>query len=128
MRFVDIIDKKRLGLPLTKEEIDFWISGYVKGEIPDYQVSALCMAIVLNGMEQREISELTLAMMNSGDVMDLSAIEGIKIDIFGLDGATLQILFDAVNGKIEADNEKIDKGELTGDKKTPLENTAEFKI
>ena len=80
MRFVDIIDKKRLGLPLTKEEIDFWISGYVKGEIPDYQVSALCMAIVLNGMEQREISELTLAIMNSGDVMDLSAIEGIKID------------------------------------------------
>ncbi len=80
MRFVDIIDKKRLGLPLTKEEIDFWIDGYVKGEIPDYQVSALCMAIVLNGMEQQEISELTLAMMHSGDVMDLSAIEGIKID------------------------------------------------
>ena len=80
MRFVDIINKKREGLALTKEEIQFWIDGYVKEEIPDYQVSALCMAIVLNGMEQREISDLTLAMMHSGDVMDLSAIAGIKVD------------------------------------------------
>ena len=80
MRFVDVINKKRVGLPLTKEEIHFWIDEYVKGEIPDYQVSALCMAIVLNGMEREEISELTLAMMNSGDVMHLDAIEGIKID------------------------------------------------
>ncbi|MDD6466704.1 MAG: pyrimidine-nucleoside phosphorylase [Erysipelotrichaceae bacterium] len=80
MRFVDIINKKREKQPLTTEEIQFWIDGYVKNEIPDYQVSALCMAIVLNGMEPREISDLTKAMMNSGEVMDLSSIEGIKID------------------------------------------------
>lgn len=80
MRFVDIINKKREGKALTKEEIQFWINGYVNEEIPDYQVSALCMAIVLNGMESREISDLTLAMMNSGDVMNLEAIAGIKVD------------------------------------------------
>lgn len=80
MRFVDIINKKRERQALTTEEIQYWIDGYVKNEIPDYQVSSLCMAIVLNGMEPREISDLTKAMMYSGDVMDLSNIAGVKID------------------------------------------------
>lgn len=80
MRFADIIVKKRERKALTKEEIDFWIREYVAGNIPDYQVSALLMAIVLNGMDERETADLTLAMMNSGDIIDLSAIEGIKAD------------------------------------------------
>ncbi|MCF0110262.1 MAG: pyrimidine-nucleoside phosphorylase [Erysipelotrichaceae bacterium] len=80
MRFVDIINKKRLNQPLTKEEIQFWIDGYVKGDIPDYQVSALCMAIVLNGMNREETRDLTMAMTYSGDVIDLSAINGVKVD------------------------------------------------
>ena len=80
MRFVDIIEKKRDSQALTTEEIQFWIEGYVKGEIPDYQVSALLMAIVLNSMNAEETTALTLAMMNSGLVMDLSEIKGIKVD------------------------------------------------
>lgn len=80
MRFVDIIVKKREGLALTTEEIQDWIHGYVAGKIPDYQVSALLMAIVLNGMDARETSDLTMAMMNSGDLIDLSGIGGIKVD------------------------------------------------
>ena len=80
MRFVDIIVKKREGLALTTEEIDFWIKSYVGGELPEYQVSALLMAIVLNGMDARETSDLTMAMMHSGDVIDLSGIDGIKVD------------------------------------------------
>lgn len=80
MRFVDLIEKKRDRLALTKEEILFWIEHYVKGEIPDYQVSSLLMAIVLNGMDAEETVALTMAMMNSGDVFDLSKIQGIKVD------------------------------------------------
>lgn len=80
MHFVDIIEKKKRKEELTDEEIEFWISGYVDGIIPDYQVSALLMAIVLNGMSDREISTLTRCMMNSGDVIDLSSIPGIKVD------------------------------------------------
>ncbi|MBQ1522199.1 MAG: pyrimidine-nucleoside phosphorylase [Erysipelotrichaceae bacterium] len=80
MHFVDIIEKKKRKEELTDEEIEFWISGYVDGIIPDYQVSALLMAIVLNGMTDREISTLTRCMMNSGDVIDLSSIPGIKVD------------------------------------------------
>ena len=80
MRMVDVIEKKRNGEELTTEEIRFFVNGYTDGSIPDYQVSALCMAIVLNGMESREISDLTLAMMHSGDVMNLEAIAGIKVD------------------------------------------------
>ena len=80
MRFVDIIDKKRQGLELTTEEIQYWIEAYTTEEIPDYQVSALCMAIVFAGMNSREIADLTQAMVASGEVMDLSAIEGVKID------------------------------------------------
>lgn len=80
MRFTDIIVKKRLHQELTTQEINEWITRYTAGEIPDYQVSALLMAIVLNGMTDRETGDLTLAMMRSGDVMDLSEIPGIKVD------------------------------------------------
>ncbi len=80
MRFVDIIAKKREGLALTTEEINYWIRSYTDGLIPDYQVSALLMAIVLNGMDARETADLTFAMMHSGDVIDLTGIEGIKAD------------------------------------------------
>ncbi len=80
MRFVDIILKKKDGLELTTEEIKSWINGYIKDEIPDYQVSALLMAILLKGMSHREISDLTLAMMNSGELIDLSDIHGVKVD------------------------------------------------
>ncbi len=80
MRFVDLIVKKRNGEPLSTEEIRFWIKGYVDGAIPDYQVSALLMAIVFQGMDARETADLTMAMMHSGDVLDLSCISGIKVD------------------------------------------------
>ena len=80
MRMYDIISKKRDGQTLTKEEIDFFITGYTRGEIPDYQASALAMAIYLRGMTDMETANLTLAMANSGDVLDLSPIEGVKVD------------------------------------------------
>ena len=80
MTMVDVISKKRDGLELSTEEIQYFINGYVSGAIPDYQASALCMAILLNGMNDRETLDLTIAMMNSGDVLDLSSIEGIKVD------------------------------------------------
>lgn len=67
MRFVDLIIKKREGKALTTEEINDWIRAYTDNQIPDYQVSALLMAIVLRGMDKRETSDLTLAMMHSGD-------------------------------------------------------------
>ena len=80
MLMVDIIRKKRDGGKLSKEEIDFFINGYVKGEIPDYQVSALMMAIFFKGMDDEETGLLTSAMLHSGDVLDLSAIKGFKVD------------------------------------------------
>ena len=80
MRFLDIIEKKREGFELSEEEIRFWVDGFVKGTIPDYQVSSLLMAIVLKGMTAKETTALTLAMMNSGDILDLSKISGIKVD------------------------------------------------
>lgn len=80
MRFVDIINKKKDKLELSNEEIQFWIDGIVDESIPDYQSSALLMAIVLNGMTDRETAYLAKAMMYSGDVLDLSSIEGIKAD------------------------------------------------
>ncbi|SKA82148.1 pyrimidine-nucleoside phosphorylase [Caloramator quimbayensis] len=80
MRMYDIILKKRNGGELLKEEIDFFIEGYTKGSIPDYQVSALLMAIYFRGMNKRETADLTMAMVNSGDKIDLSKIEGIKVD------------------------------------------------
>lgn len=80
MRMYDLITKKKQGKALTKEEIDFMIAGYTKGEIPDYQMSAMMMAICFQGMSEEETLHLTLAMRDSGDVLDLSAIEGIKVD------------------------------------------------
>lgn len=80
MRMYDIIMKKRNGYELTTEEINFFIEGYTKGEIPDYQVSALMMAIYFQKMNKRETADLTKAMVDSGEVINLSGIEGIKVD------------------------------------------------
>ena len=80
MRMYDVILKKRKGLELTKEEIDFFVQGYTKGEIPDYQASALLMAIFFNKMNKRETADLTMSMVNSGDTLDLSKIKGVKVD------------------------------------------------
>lgn len=80
MRMYDVIAKKRDGKELSTEEIYEFIGGYVAGEIPDYQVSALLMAIYFVGMSEREILDLTTAMAESGDQVDLSPIEGIKVD------------------------------------------------
>ncbi len=80
MRIIDVIQKKKYGGKLLKEEIDFFIKGYVAGEIPDYQISALLMAIWFNGMDKEETTNLTLSMVDSGDRIDLSLIPGIKVD------------------------------------------------
>ena len=80
MRFVDIIEKKKQGFPLTQTEIKTWIEGYVSNQIPDYQVSALLMAICFQGMTIDEIAWLCDAMLHSGDIIDLSAINGVKVD------------------------------------------------
>ncbi|HJG04259.1 MAG TPA: pyrimidine-nucleoside phosphorylase [Megamonas funiformis] len=77
---VDIIEKKRDGQELTTAEINFFIEGYTKGEIPDYQASALAMAIYFQDMNDRERADLTRAMVESGDTIDLSAIDGVKVD------------------------------------------------
>ncbi|WP_342432192.1 pyrimidine-nucleoside phosphorylase [Neobacillus sp. FSL H8-0543] len=80
MRMVDLIEKKRDGYELTTDEIKFIINGYTDGSIPDYQVSALTMAIFFKGMTEKERADLTLAMVESGDQINLSDIEGIKVD------------------------------------------------
>lgn len=80
MRMVDIIEKKRDGQELTTAEINFFIEGYTKGEIPDYRASALAMAIYFQDMNDRERADLTRAMVESGDTIDLSAIDGVKVD------------------------------------------------
>ena len=80
MRMYDIIKRKRDGGELSDEEISFFIDGYVSGEIPDYQASALCMAVFYRGMSLRETTALTMAMVRSGGVVDLSRIPGIKVD------------------------------------------------
>ncbi len=80
VRMVDIISKKRDGKALSTEEIQFFIDGYTNGEIPDYQASALAMAIFFQDMNDEERADLTMAMVGSGDTIDLSAIEGIKVD------------------------------------------------
>ena len=80
MRMVDLIEKKRNGHELNKAEIDFIIEGYTKGDLPDYQLSAFAMAIYFQGMTQEERVNLTQAMVESGDQIDLSKIEGIKVD------------------------------------------------
>jgi pyrimidine-nucleoside phosphorylase len=80
MRMVDIIIKKKEGLKLSKEEIEFFVKGVTDGSIPDYQASALLMAICLRGMDKEETLNLTLAMVASGDCIDLSPIPKIKVD------------------------------------------------
>ena len=80
MRMYDLINKKKYKCKLTKEEIEFIVNGYTKGEIPDYQVSAFLMAVCLNGMEDDETVALTMAMAHSGDMIDLSKIHGVKVD------------------------------------------------
>ncbi|MBB6624531.1 pyrimidine-nucleoside phosphorylase [Clostridium gasigenes] len=80
MRMYDIIKNKRDHKELSKDEIDFFIENYVTGEVTDYQTSALLMAIYLNGFTEVETSNLTMAMVNSGDVIDLTMIDGIKLD------------------------------------------------
>ena len=80
MRMYDIIHKKREGGELTTYEIHFFVQGYTQGEIPDYQASALLMAIFFRGMTQRETAALTLEMARSGDMVDLSSIPGVKVD------------------------------------------------
>nr|WP_303873878.1 pyrimidine-nucleoside phosphorylase [Tepidanaerobacter acetatoxydans] len=76
----DIIEKKKRGLKLSKDEIQFIIDGYVGGSIPDYQISALLMAIYFKGMDEEETTDLTMAMAHSGEIVDLSSIDGIKVD------------------------------------------------
>ena len=80
MRAVDIIQKKRDGLELSSQEIEWLIEGYVAGAVPDYQMSAFAMAVYFKGMSTREISDLTMAMVGTGQQFDLSAILGIKVD------------------------------------------------
>lgn len=80
MRMYDIIEKKKAGESLTKEEISYFVSGSVSGEIPDYQISALLMAIYFRGMDDRETADLTLCMAASGETVDLSSVPGVKVD------------------------------------------------
>ncbi len=80
MLMTDIIIKKRDGLKLSAEEIEYVVNGYTKGDIPDYQMSALLMAILIRGMDSEETLQLTMAMMHSGETLDLSKISGIKAD------------------------------------------------
>jgi len=80
MSVLEIIEKKKLGLSLSKEEIEFFVEGYSRGSIPDYQMSALLMAIWFKGMDDKETSMLTMAMVASGKTIDLSRIKGIKVD------------------------------------------------
>ncbi len=80
MRAYDIIYKKREGQKLNKEELEFLIKGYVEGEIPDYQMSAWSMAVYFQGMDAEETANLTMLMAESGDMIDLSSIKGIKVD------------------------------------------------
>ena len=80
MLMTDLIAKKRDGGELSSEEIQFMVDGYVRGDIADYQMSAMCMAILFRGMTDRETLDLTMAMMHSGEVVDLSGIDGIKAD------------------------------------------------
>ena len=80
MRMYDVIKKKRDGAALSDEEIRFFIDGYVKGTIPDYQVSALCMAIWYRGMNVEETTALTLAIRDSGEKLHFSCIDGLRVD------------------------------------------------
>ncbi|MCL2793594.1 MAG: thymidine phosphorylase, partial [Spirochaetaceae bacterium] len=106
MLVTELIDRKKHGEQLSSEEINFFIKGYVEGTIPDYQATALLMAIWFKGMDYRETADLTLAMAHSGDIVDLSGIPGIKVDKHSTggvsDGTTLIVapLVAACGGKV----------------------------
>ena len=89
MNIVDLIIKKRDGGKLSKEEIEFFVNGTTDSSIPDYQISAMLMAIYFQNLDTEETSELTLAMANSGSTFDLSSIEGIKVDKHSTGGVIL---------------------------------------
>ena len=80
MLMTELIEKKKQGKTLSKEEIDFFVKGYVGGSIPDYQAAALLMAVWFRGMDERETTDLTFSMAHSGEIADLSAVPGIKVD------------------------------------------------
>ncbi len=80
MRMYDLIEKKKRGGALTGEEIAFMVRGFVDGEIPDYQMAAMLMAVYFEGMTDQETTELTMEMARSGDMADLTAIRGVKVD------------------------------------------------
>ena len=80
MQMYDLINKKKNKEELTKEEIEFIVNGYTKGSIPDYQMSAFLMAVCLNKMNHEETAHFTMAMANSGDILDLSKVHGVKVD------------------------------------------------
>lgn len=93
MTMIEIIETKKQGLPLTEEMIQFFVNGYTNGTIPDYQISALLMAIYFQGMNDGESTFLALAMRDSGDVLDLSDIDGIKVDKHSTGGVGDKISF-----------------------------------
>ena len=80
MNIIDIIAKKRDKLTLSKEEIEYFIDGYTKGNITDYQAAALVMAIYINGMNNEETKNLSFAMAHSGDILDLSDVSEVVVD------------------------------------------------
>ena len=79
MNILDIIDHKKTKQELTTEEINYFVNGYTDGTLPDYQISSLLMAILLNGMTDRETYDMTMAMLNSGDVVDMSHLGGTVV-------------------------------------------------
>ncbi|MCP3763245.1 pyrimidine-nucleoside phosphorylase [Domibacillus sp. A3M-37] len=93
MRMVDVIHNKRNGQALTDEEIQFFVEGYTKGDIPDYQASAFMMAIYFQGMNPRETAVLTKAMVDSGETIDLSGIQGHKVDKHSTGGVGDKVTF-----------------------------------
>ena len=80
MNILEIIEKKRKSKELTKQEIEYFVKGYVEGDVADYQAAALVMAIFLNGMTKQETTDLTIAMANSGEILDLSKLNKIIVD------------------------------------------------